>query len=94
MANILINIAKGVEVAAEDVLEFITAANKIVQGEGPAAVAAIGVLAAALDKAFNDAAAVAANPTSLTLAFASDVADIKAVWPAVKALLAIFRVKV
>lgn len=94
MATVLLNIEKGIEVAAEDALSFITGANAKVQTGGPGAIAGLGVVVGAVDKALSDAAAVAENPASLTVTFGSDVADIKAVWPAVKAFLATLGIKV
>ena len=82
MASVLLNIEKGIEVAAEDALSFITGANAKVQTGGPGAIAGLGVLLGAVEKALADAAAVSANPASLTLTFGSDVKDIEAVWPA------------
>ena len=94
MANVFVNIEKGIEVAAEDLFGWITAANKKVQSGGPATIAALGVLAGALEKALADASSAVGNPATLVLNLGTDVSDIKAVWPDVKALLATFGVKV
>jgi hypothetical protein len=94
MANILVDVEKGIEVAAEDVLKYVNGANAKVASGGPSAIAGIAVVAGAVDKALSDVAAGAANPTTLVLNFGTDVADIKAVWPAVKGLLTTFGVKI
>ena len=94
MANVLVNIEKGVEVAAEDLLKWVGAANAKVQSGGPAAIAGLGVLAGAVDKALTDAGTAAANPTTLILSLPTDISDIKAVWPAAKSFLATLGIKV
>jgi hypothetical protein len=94
MANILLNIEKGIEVGAEDLLKFVTGATAKVNAEAPAALSGLGVLAGAIDKALGDVAAGAANPATLVLSLPSDIADIKAVWPATKQLLASLGIKI
>lgn len=94
MANVLVSIEKGVEVAAEDLFGWITKANQKVQTGGPAAISAIAVLAGALDKALTDVSGAVTNPTSIILNLGTDISDIKAVWPDVKALLHTLGVKV
>lgn len=94
MANILINVEKGVGVAAEDLLKFLNLANKTANSAAPGVVAGFGVLAGALDKVLGDTAAAAANPAQVILALPVDVADLKAVWPAMKTFLATLGVKV
>lgn len=98
MANILVTIAvdveKGLSIAAEDVLKAVGLASSAVASSGPGALAAFGVLMGALDKAVTDVEAGAVNPTSLVVAIPPDLADIKAVWPAIVAFLATIGVKV
>jgi hypothetical protein len=89
MANIIVDAAKGLEIAAVDLLNF----TKKVNAGGPSALAAAGVLFGAVDKALADGAAAAANPTTLVLNLGTDVADIKAVWPAAKQLIATLGIK-
>lgn len=82
MANILLSIEHGVEVAAEDVLKFVSGIAKITSTIEPNAIAGLGVLLGAVTKALADVSAAAANPLNLTLD-ATTVQDLKAVWPAV-----------
>ena len=49
MANILVNIEKGIEIAAEDVLKWLVGAGKALHA-APAAIAALATMAAALEK--------------------------------------------
>ena len=49
MANILVNIEKGIEVAAEDVLKWLVGAGKALHA-APAAIAALATMVAALEK--------------------------------------------
>lgn len=87
MANVLLTIGKDIEVAAEDALKFISGASAKTTAAGPSVIAGLGVLAGAVDKALADVAAGAASPVTLVLALPSDIADLKAVWPAVTAFL-------
>ena len=49
MANILVNIEKGIEIAAEDVLKWLTGANKVLRA-APEVIAALATLISALEK--------------------------------------------
>jgi hypothetical protein len=90
MAKISIGkIEKGIEVAAEDVLRFITGA----QMKAPAAVAALGVLAGGIDAALTVVATAAENPTTLVVNLPTDIADIRLVWPEVKTFLGTLGIK-
>lgn len=89
MANIFLEIGKGIEVAAEDALAFFAKAQKA----APGVIAALAVLGAATEKALADAEGAAANPASLLLNLSGDIADFKAEWPAVKAFLESLGVK-
>ncbi len=80
MANILMGLAHGIEVAAEDVLKFLNGAQAAVKAE-PQVVAALGVLLGTLAKTVEDVSSVAANPLNITLDIAT-VNDLRAVWPA------------
>lgn len=91
MANILINIEKGIEVAAEDVLKWLTGANRTLQA-APAVVAALATLIAAIEKPITEVAGVAANPLNIALDVQT-VKDLKAVWPQVKQFLITLGVK-
>lgn len=96
MATISVEVKKGekiIEIAAEDALRFITSLQGDVNKGGPGALAALAVVLSAVDKALVDGTNVANNPASLVLSFATDVADVKAVWPAVKQLAASLGIK-
>ena len=91
MANVLLNIEKGVEVAASDALHFIAGVN----AKSPAAIAALGVLLGAVAKVVSEVSNDAQAPASL-LNFSLDVsqfADIKAVWPDVVKLASSLGIK-
>ena len=49
MANILVNIEKGIEIGAEDVLKWLTGAEKVLFA-APKVIAALAILAAAMEK--------------------------------------------
>jgi hypothetical protein len=92
MANILIDIEKGVEVGASDILKFITAANKELSVT-PQVVAALGVVFGAVSTAVS-AGESAAAASGLNIALdESEVAAVKAVWLAVVAFLSTLGVK-
>jgi hypothetical protein len=91
MANILINIEKGVEVAAEDALKWLGKAQTAIKA-APAVVAALATLAAAVEKPLVDLTVVAANPLNIPLDIQTAL-DLKAVWPDVKAFLTTLGVK-
>lgn len=93
MANILLEIGKGIEVAAEDVLKWAGAADNATAKYTPGALAAVGVVFAAVEKgAVDGAGAAAADGVNIVLDVAT-VNDIKAVWTDVKALLTSIGVK-
>jgi hypothetical protein len=91
MANILVNIEKGIEIGAEDALKWLTGANKALQA-APEVVAALATLVAAVEKPIADVAGVAANPLNIALDIQT-VTDLKAAWPQVKAFLETLGVK-
>jgi hypothetical protein len=91
MANILVNIEKGIEIAAEDALKWLTGANKALQA-APEVVAALATLVAAVEKPIADVAGVAANPLNIALDIQT-VSDLKSAWPQVKAFLETLGVK-
>ena len=92
MANILVNLEKGTEIAAEDVLKWLTGTSKSPH-TAPAVIAALATLAGALEKPLTDLSAAAGNPLNIPLDLET-AADIKAVWPDVKAFLATMGIKV
>ncbi|HTV54569.1 MAG TPA: hypothetical protein VMI06_06610 [Terriglobia bacterium] len=91
MANILVNIEKGVEIGAEDALKWLSGANKTLQA-APAVVAALATLIGAVEKPLSELAGAAANPLNIPLDIQT-VTDLKAVWPQVKTFLGTLGVK-
>lgn len=91
MANILVNIEKGIEIAAEDALRWLSGANKAIQAT-PAVIAALATLVGAIEKPLSELAGAAANPLNIPLDVQT-VADLKAVWPQLKAFLKTLGIK-
>lgn len=91
MVNICINIEKGIEVGAADLLRWLTGADKALDAT-PAVVAALATLAAAAEKPLSELAGAAANPFNIPLDMQTAL-DLKAVWPEVKAFLRTLGVK-
>jgi hypothetical protein len=91
MANILVNIEKGIEIGAEDALKWLTGANKSLQA-APAVIAALGTLMGAIEKPITEVAGVVSNPLNIALDVQA-VADIRAVWPQITAFLATLGIK-
>lgn len=94
MANILVDVEKGIEVGAEYLLKWFGVASKAVTSNGPGAIVALGALLGAAEKAIADVEAGATNPASLVITLEADIADFKAVWPAVKEFAATLGIKV
>ena len=92
MANILVSAEKGIQVAAEDVLKFLTHAQAVEKELEPGTVAALGVLLGAVESALVDVQGVAANPLNIQLDIAT-VNNLKAVWPAVQGFAASIGIK-
>lgn len=86
MANVVLT---DIELAAEKLLSIFSKAQKA----APAALAALGVLAAGIEKALADTETAASNPATLTISLGSDVSDIKAVWPEVASFLGTLGIK-
>ena len=91
MANILVNIEKGIEIAAEDALKWLTAAGKALHA-APGVVAALATLVGAVEKPLSELAEAAANPLNIPLDIQT-VNDLKAVWPDVRQFLTTLGVK-
>lgn len=91
MANILVNIEKGIEVGAEDVLSWLIGTEKILHA-APAVIAALATLAGAMEKPLTELAAVSADPLNIPLDIQT-AKDLKATWPQVKAFLVTLGVK-
>ncbi len=91
MANILLNIEKGIEIGAHDALKWLNGANRTLKA-APTVIAALATLIAAIDKPILDVAAAAANPLNIALDIQT-VNDLKAAWPEVKSFLGTLGVK-
>lgn len=91
MANILVNIEKGIEIGAEDALKWLVGAGKALNA-APAAVAALATMATALEKPLAELAGAAANPLNVALDVQA-AHDLKAAWPEVKVFLKSLGVK-
>lgn len=91
MANILVNIEKGVEIGAADALKWLAGANKAIH-TAPEVVAALATLIGAIEKPLADVSGAAVNPLNIALDIQT-VNDLKATWPAVKAFLVSLGVK-
>jgi hypothetical protein len=82
MANILLGIERGVEVAAEDVLKFVSGAVVTSSRAEPSVVAGLGVLLGTVAKTLGDINGVVVNPLNFSLD-AATIEDLKTVWPAI-----------
>ncbi len=91
MANILVNIEKGIEIGAEDALRWLSGANKAMQAT-PAVIAALATLIGAIEKPLSELAGAAANPLNIPLDVQT-VADLKTVWPQLQAFLKTLGIK-
>jgi NAD(P)H-dependent flavin oxidoreductase YrpB (nitropropane dioxygenase family) len=92
MANILLGIEHGIEVAAEDILKFVTCAVAVSNKAEPGVIAGLGVLLGTVAKALGDIDGVVANPMNFTLD-AATIQDLKAVWPAIVQFAASIGIK-
>jgi hypothetical protein len=91
VANILVNIEKGIEIGAEDALKWLTGADKALHA-APAAIAALAILVAAMEKPLAELAGAAANPLNIPLDIET-AADLKAAWPEVKQFMRSLGIK-
>ena len=91
MANLLVNIEKGVELGAEDALKWLTDADKKLRA-APEVIAALATLVDTLDLPLADLAGAAANPLNIPLDIQTAMA-LKAAWPELKAFVAALGVK-
>jgi hypothetical protein len=92
MANILLGIEHGIEVAAEDILKFVTCAVAISNKAEPGVIAGLGVLLGTVAKTLGDLNGAVANPMNFTLD-ATTIQDLKAVWPAIVQFAASIGIK-
>ena len=81
MANILVNLEHGIEVAATDVLKFLTNSQAVATKLEPGVIAALGVLLGATETALADLSQAASTPLNITLDVET-IRDLRAVWPA------------
>jgi len=91
MANILVNLEKGIEIAAEDALKWLKGADSTLK-VAPTVVAALGTLFGQLEKPLGEAAGAAANPLNIALDVET-ANDLKAVWPDLQQFLTTIGVK-
>lgn len=86
MANVVIG---KVEVVLEDVLHFFAKVQTVVL-KGPQIIVSLTVLLTAVDKVINDVQLDVANPVGLINVpmDAQQLADVKAIWPDIKAVFA------
>jgi hypothetical protein len=91
MANILVNVEKGIEIAAADALKWLSKAQTALTA-APGVIAALATLISAVDKPLLDLSSVTANPLNIALDIQT-ATDLKAVWPEVKAFLGTLGVK-
>jgi hypothetical protein len=92
MANIFLDIEHGVEVAAEDVLKFVSGVIATGNKVEPSVIAGLGVLLGTVTKALGDLSGVVANPLNFSLD-AATVQDLKTIWPAVVQFAASIGIK-
>ncbi|HEX3437721.1 MAG TPA: hypothetical protein VHT24_13210 [Pseudacidobacterium sp.] len=92
MANILLSIEHGIEVAAEDILKFVSGVSALTSKIDPNAIVGLGVVLGTVTKAIGDIEGVASNPLNFSLD-AATVQDLKAVWPAVVKFAASIGIK-
>jgi len=91
MANILVNVEKGIQVGAADILKWLGAAHTALTA-APAVVAALATLVSAVDKPLVELSGAIANPLNIALDIQT-ATDLKAVWPDVKTFLGTLGVK-
>jgi hypothetical protein len=91
MANILVNIEKGIEIGAEDALKWLGKAHSALNA-APGVVAALATLATAVEKPLLELTGVVANPLNIVLDIQT-AQDLKAVWPDVKTFLESLGIK-
>lgn len=91
MANIVVSVEKGIEIGAEDALKWLMHAGKPLRA-APSAIAALAIMAGALEKPLAELAGAAANPLNVPLDVQTAI-DLKAAWPEVKAFLQSLGVK-
>jgi hypothetical protein len=94
LATIVVDAEKGIEIAAESALKFITNANQKVASASPQVLAALGTLLGGVDKALTDTSNAAQNPLAALINAPAEIADFKAIWPEVKTFVADLGIKI
>ncbi len=90
LATIVLDVEKGIEVGAADLLKLVGKA----QTAGPSVLAALGVLASGITTSLTEIES-AAGASGLNIALDTQtLADLKAVWPEVKAFLLTLGIKI
>ena len=92
MANIFVNVERGIEVGATDILKFLTSTEEVVSRAEPGVVAVLGVLLGATETALKSLGASSANPMNLALDLTT-LKDIEAVWPTIVSFAATLGIK-
>jgi hypothetical protein len=85
MVELVVDVERDLKLAAGDVLRWLKGTGKALHA-APQVIAALAVMAAALERPLFDAAAVAGNPLNIPLDIQT-AEDLRAAWPAVKAFL-------
>ncbi len=91
MANILVNVEKGIEIGASDMLKWLGNAHGVLNA-APAVVAALATLVSAAERPLVELSGVITNPLNIALDIQT-ANDLKAVWPDVKKFLESLGVK-
>ncbi len=91
MANILVNVEKGIEIAASDMLKWLGNAHGALNA-APAVVAALATLVSAAERPLVELSGVITNPLNIALDIQT-ANDLKVVWPDVKKFLESLGVK-
>jgi hypothetical protein len=97
MSKISVDLSKAgvkLEGEASEIMAFLNKTEVKIQNSTPKALAGLGVLISATDKALSDVSAGAANPVTLAVAIPGDIADFKAAWSALKTFVADLGVSV
>jgi hypothetical protein len=84
------SVEKDAEIVVTDVLKVFTK----VKAAEPGALAALGAVMASVTNALADVTGIASNPTQISVQLPQDIADFKAIWPTVIALLKTFGITV
>lgn len=91
MANILVDLEKGIEIADKDVVKWFGSTRSALNA-APGVVGALATLATAVERPLVELSGVATNPLNIALDIQT-VNDLKAVWPNVKKFLGTLGVK-